>query len=133
MEDFAIVSQYSRADAIQDGVLVDITDLAKEYGIAFPVAMTEAAYNKCVAVPEHAKGLQDETGRTWDVLTMLRHAITPSTEESELRFSVLVNNNHGQSKYLHQSHGAMTQHLKALCHPGDQHEPVITIMLPNED
>src|SRR3990172_13277670 len=35
-----VIYSYSRADAINDGVLVDVSTLAKEAGIKYPVAVT---------------------------------------------------------------------------------------------
>ena len=42
---------YTRADAIADGVLNDVSEIAKEAGIRYPVAMTSAAWSECVEVP----------------------------------------------------------------------------------
>ena len=41
-DDAEVISSYSRAQAIEDGVLVDVSTVAKEAGIKFPVAMTAA-------------------------------------------------------------------------------------------
>ena len=35
-----VISSYSRAQAIEDGVLVDVSSVARAAGIKFPVAMT---------------------------------------------------------------------------------------------
>ena len=45
----AAICIYSRAQAIADGVLVDISSTAREAGLAWPVAMTQAAWADCVA------------------------------------------------------------------------------------
>jgi len=42
MKDAIVVSIYTRKQAISDGVLVDVTDMAKEAGIKYPVALTAA-------------------------------------------------------------------------------------------
>ena len=66
---------YTRAQAIADGVLIDVSSkLAREAGFRYPVALTAGVWAECVAVPEGVTG-QDETGRLWDILTMLRFAI----------------------------------------------------------
>ena len=72
-----VIYAYTRAQAIADGVLVDVSKLAREAGFKIPVAVTAGVWAECVAVP---KGIlcQDETGRLWDVLMMLRHAIATS-------------------------------------------------------
>ena len=75
-----------------------------------------------VKVPDGV-ACQDEQGRLWDVLNMLRFAIKQGSHGSEVTFTVLVNNE-GEPKPVE---------LKSLCGPGDNAEPVITIMLPRED
>ena len=69
-----LIHRYTRADAIRDGVLIDVTAAAREAGFRYPVALTTAAWAKCGAVPPGV-ACQDEAGRLWDVLTMLRFAI----------------------------------------------------------
>jgi hypothetical protein len=118
-----VIYQYSRAQAIEDGILIDVTETAKEAGISFPTTVTAAVWERCVAVPEKAPW-QDESGRLWDVLTMLRYAIRQSNGGQEVAFSVAVQNDARHPRRVQ---------LKALCGPGDRGEPVITIMLPEED
>ena len=45
-----IIHRYSRADAIRDGVLIDVSAVAREAGFKYPVALTAAAWAKCVTV-----------------------------------------------------------------------------------
>ena len=117
---------YSRAQAVADGVLVDVSVTAREAGIRFPVALTRAAWERCVAVPTGVV-CQDEAGRLWDVLTMLRFAAGGADGgASEVRFGVHVrNDNRDRTPPL--------VRLKAVCGPGDDGEPVVTVMLPDED
>ena len=42
-----VISTYSRAQALEDGVLVDAGPLAKEAGFRWPVAITAAAWEDC--------------------------------------------------------------------------------------
>ena len=70
------------AQAIADGVLVDVSKLAKEAGFRFPVAVTAGVWAECVTVPEGVTG-QDETGRLWDVLNLLRFAIAKQHKGAE--------------------------------------------------
>ena len=39
-ENADLIHRYSRADALRDGVLVDVSATAREAGIRFPVALT---------------------------------------------------------------------------------------------
>ncbi|MDZ4782065.1 MAG: DUF6573 family protein [Planctomycetia bacterium] len=124
--DFELIHSYSRAQAIADGVLVDASKLAAEAGFKYPVALTSAAWADCVAVPDGADD-QDETGRLWDVLNVLRFAIKSSPQvrdSSALRFKVSICTGKDSSEDIE---------LKSICGPGDDAAPVITIMLPGED
>ena len=69
-----VIFTYTRAQALADGFLIDVSSkLAREAGFRYPVALTAGVWAECVAVPEGVTG-QDETGRLWDILNMLRFA-----------------------------------------------------------
>lgn len=124
--DFDVIHAYTRKQAVEDGVLVDVTETAREAGFVYPVALTCGAWSECVTVPEEVEGSQDETGRLWDVLVMLRFAIRRASDASRVDFSVHVrNDDKGGTPPL--------VPLYAVCGPGDDGEPVITVMLPHED
>jgi hypothetical protein len=121
-----IVHRYTRAQAIEDGVLIDVSGTAREAGSRFPVALTAAVWGRCVTVPPGVS-CQDEAGRLWDVVCMLHWAIRGSNGgASEVRFGVHVRNDNRE-------HTPPLVRLKAVCGPGDQGEPVITVMMPDED
>src|SRR5262249_58419319 len=92
-ERFDRIHRYSRADALRDGVLIDVTETAREAGFKHPVALTAAAWAKCVAVPPGVV-CQDEAGRLWDVLFMLHCAIGRSAGGPEVCFRVHVPSDH---------------------------------------
>ena len=119
-----IIHSYSRAQAIEDGVLVEVTETAKEAGIRFPTALTRAVWYRFVEVPP-GLACQDEKGRLWDILWMLRCRIAAARpNESQMQFQLYVRNDRLPPKLVT---------LKAHCGPGDTPDPVITIMLPEED
>ena len=123
---FELISVYTRAAALADGVLVDLTDLAHEAGFVIPVAVTEAVYRSYLdPSPEFANEGQSLAGRAWDLLQVLRFAAAVYPDRSELRFKVLF--------VLTPGCPPEPVPLKALCHPGDDGEPVLTILLPQED
>jgi hypothetical protein len=124
-ENADLIHRYSRADAIRDGVLIDVSTVAREAGIRYPVALTAAAWAKCVAVPPGVL-CQDESGQLWDVAWLLACAMRRCGSTRELRFGVHVHNDNRERT-------PPLVRLKALCGPGDQGEPVLTIMLPGED
>jgi hypothetical protein len=121
-----LIHSYSRADAIHDGVLIDVSATAREAGFKYPVALTAAVWAQCVVVPPGVM-CQDEAGRLWDVLTMLRFAIRGSNGGArELHFGVHVRSDNRERT-------PPLVMLKALCGPGDDREPVLTVLLPDED
>ncbi|MCE9567322.1 MAG: hypothetical protein K8U57_35420 [Planctomycetes bacterium] len=122
-EDFELIHSYSRAQALSDGTLVDVTATAKEAGIKHPTAVTHAVYEQFIRVPERVEG-QDERGRTWDIIWMLKFAIARAPEGDFLIYTVFVRNANTQPQPVK---------LKAICHPGDEGEAVVTVMLPDED
>jgi hypothetical protein len=148
MTDFfgEVISSYSRAEAIEDGVLVNLSgstfhfrerlgqplNVVEEAGIKFPVAMTIAAFEKTVSeIDGELPAGQDISGRIWDVLTMFRLAARNGGQLIHFRVSV-TNWVHVNGKAIHRTKQELVT-LKAVCGPGDDAEPVITIMLPNED
>ena len=126
-----MVFSYSRAQAIEDGVLVDLSTgdmgkLAKEAGLRFPVACTARVYAECIALTPAAKrACNDVTGRAWDVFFMLAMAVKRSRAGgSTITFRLSV---------VRDRVRATPTDLVAVCGPGDDGEPVLTIMFPGED
>lgn len=68
------VHTYSRSQAIEDSVLVDVTEIAKEAGFTIPVAVTQTVWHEYVewGNVKNKKAIQNTEGRLWDVLSMLR-------------------------------------------------------------
>ncbi len=122
--DAEVIHVYSRAQALADGVLVDVSTLAREAGFKVPVAVTAAVWADCVAWPAGVAG-QDETGRLWDVLYLAGWKARGHPEEQAVTFGILRvppggTEPTGVSLQLHVG-------------PGDQGEPVITLMHLVED
>lgn len=124
MSDWEVISIYTRAQAIEDGVLVDVSELARVAGFKYPVAVTQGVWSECVRVAEEDKCTQDENGRLWDILNVLLFTIKGKKDNGdEVKFKVRVWKNKGQEDV----------ELWSKCGPGDDAEPVITIMLKDED
>jgi hypothetical protein len=118
-----VISVYTRAQAIEDGVLVDVSTTAREAGFKFPVAVTRAVYDQYITPdPGSVQFGQCIEGRLWDVLWMARNAAKRGG--AIIQFRVFFIMKERQSRLIS---------LKAICGPGDDAEPVITIMLPEED
>ena len=122
-----LIFAYSRRQALNDGVLVDVTGTAKEAGFRVPVAITRAAWAQYVEVPEGVEA-QDEAGRLWDVLWMCRFGIGrgENRDASEVLFQLHVRNDNCEGE-------PPLVTLKAVCGPDDDAGPCITIMMPEED
>jgi hypothetical protein len=138
------ISAYTRAQAIADGVLVDLTTatddqgqpLCPQAGFKVPVAITRTAWAKTIEAggtwkPDgdgeilELNGGQSLTGRIWDVLWLLRVACGQSSNTDRVHFQVLVDvNGNGRHEMVK---------LWALCGPGDDANPVITMTLEGED
>ncbi len=123
------ISIYSRRQALDDGVLVDASEMAREAGFRFSVAMTRAAWEDCVIWSDEdnkRQTYQDEAGRLWDVLWMACVAARRNGG-SELRFQLyrVPRGGRGVRPRL--------VVLQMHCGPGDEGEPVITISMLGED
>ena len=124
--DSTIIHAYTRAEAIKDGEQVDVSATAAEAGIRFPVFLTRNVYETYVTVPPKVVG-QDEAGRLWDIVWMLRHAIKNMPSESDrIPVCLHVRNN---------NRSANPVKLIATCGPLDMNDPrpAITVMTPDED
>ena len=130
-EDWEIISTYSRAQAIADGTLVAVdAKLAAEAGIVVAVALTRAAWEDCIAwtSDDNGQAPQDETGRLWDVLWMTRHAIKRMPGDGN-RVEVKLVRIPRDGKTRTPQPVTLVAHIG----PGDDYEPVMTIMQPHED
>ena len=88
-ENVEMIHRYSRADAIRDGVLIDVSAVAREAGIRYPVTLTRAAWEKCVAVPPGVV-CRDESGRLWDVCWMLVCALRRASGAEAVSYTHLT-------------------------------------------
>lgn len=121
-EEFEGIHAYTRKQALEDGVLVDLGALAKEAGFRWPVAVTRTVYEG-VLVPSKVVKQEGQslTGRAWDMLMVLRLEARKMGEGCEIRFAPLFITQPGQPP--------KGVPLKAVSGPGDDGEPVITVML----
>lgn len=131
-DDADVVHTYTRAQALEDGVLVDAGSMAREAGFRVPVALTNAAWVECVAWSEHDDQAkpgsgQSTQGRLWDVLTMAMHAARGAGDASQVPFTVLRVSRKGETL----EPGCVD--LMLWIHPGDEGEPVCTVLLEGED
>ena len=126
-----VISVYTRAQAIEDGILVDVSETAREAGFKIPVAVTRRVWDSLIALPEGYQGFQDERGRLWDVLWMARHYALRASNSDRVTMCVLVRD---IRKDLRDSHRPPRKHFPVVAiGGGDQGEAVITVMFPEDD
>lgn len=119
------VASYSRAQALEDGVLVDVSEWASADkgflgGFRIPVAMTAALWGAVEDIPKRCAGIQDVRGRAHDVLWMASLAARRGGDRVEFRVLMDV------------KAGRRVLRLVAVCGPGDKAEPVVTIGYPED-
>lgn len=133
------ISSYTRKQAIEDGVLIDVSQTADEAGFKWPVAVTSAVHDRYIMVPDELVDQQNAGGRLWDILWMLWVTIrTGKISGDQGEFKLLV-----RFPAFAEWQGNETNHaedpalrlvvLKSVCGPGDDGAACITVMMPFED
>jgi len=120
------ISVYTRAQAIADGVLVDLSALAPDVcaqHYKYPVACTAAVWAIVDAAVKHPRWMNDLKGVVHDLLWMSRARPVQRMGPSQVLFEVIVRGAGRQSVFT----------FKMVCGPGDDASPVMTLMLPEED
>jgi len=110
-----VISAYTRAEAIEDGVLIDVSDTPAGELFRFPVAFTAAL----TANLRKGRGKNLETfyARAWDVGYMMTLA-AKCQSGPDVYFGVRVGNRNLR--------------LRGNCGPGDGGEPVVTVGFPGD-
>lgn len=111
-----LIYSYSRADALRDGVLVDVTTTAREAGWKYPVAITSSLWADITKIPVKFSH-EDVEGRLWDVLWMAAVA-AKKCQGSRFVYELILHREGSRKQYAR---------LVCDCGPGDNAEPVVTI------
>ncbi|KAB0580712.1 hypothetical protein F7Q92_13065 [Ideonella dechloratans] len=123
------ISMYTRRAAISDGVLIDVSTMAREAGFRVPVALTAAAWEDCVRwdqADSNRQLHQDQAGRLWDVVWMASVAARRN-RGSEVNLELYRVPRGGKAT------APRKVRLVMSIGPGDEGEPVITVLMPGED
>ena len=121
-----VIYSYTRAQAVADGVQVDVTKTAQEAGIKFPMFLTRAVWEAYITVPPDVTG-QDEAGRLWDIVWMTPFRNPRSRPGCDrIPVALYVRNDNQRSRLIK---------LIATCGllDIDDPQPAITVMMPDED
>ena len=110
--------------AIDTGALIDVTPTAKQLGLSFSVTVTKPLWDTGIA-PTNTLTEEERSARLRDVLMALRLRLTAQPTTAPLiDFPAL----------LAFPHGAIPQPvpLFALVQPDEQHQAMVTLLLPTE-
>jgi hypothetical protein len=124
-----IIYAYTRAQAIADGVLVDVSDTAKQAGFKLPVVITDALHSRLTPTRADQTLGQDYDGRLWDVLWLAAFTIKLADRGTDtVNFTVILQEAEARSGQPQN----IDLRLRAVCGPGDEGEPVVTIGFPED-
>lgn len=127
-EDFEpyMIYSYTRQQAIDDGVLIDVTANAREAGFSLHTAVTDNLFHGYVVPPAGIDGSfgQSALGRLHDLFVLARVAAGSEPDGDRVVFKV--------GFLMHPGH---LETVQVILHigPGDQGEAVLTLMLPEDD
>ena len=125
-ENFTLISTYTRAQAIADGVLIDISATAAKHGFKLHTVVTDNLYHRYLTPPDGLSAGEGQSlaGRLHDLLTMAMLAARKGLGRNRVEFEVLFLMRPGKLDLV-----------KVIAHvgPGDDPAPVLTLMLPGDD
>ncbi len=122
------IDSYTRAQALEDGFLVDVTEASRKEGILVPVALTAAVHEEYVVVPEGVVGQQSEARLRAILSAMRMQCPRVIAVTGEGRYSFMLHGRNDRQQGI-----PPLVELTVVLAGGDAGEPVLTIMLPNED
>lgn len=114
-EESDVIFRYTREQALEDGVLVNLTPWARLVGFKIPVACTSELWHTLIEAPDH----ETSHAQAVALLMRVRTEAEQGPDTDRIDFT--------------QERNGETIGAYALCHGGDHAEPVITIMMPWED
>jgi hypothetical protein len=123
-----LIYSYTREDAIRAGMLKDVTLYGAEFGFKVPLAITAGVWARCVTVPFELRAEQDERGRLSDLLFLAAWAARGNKESSTVFFQGIF-----KDREMDEGEEPEPVRMKLIIHPGDNLEPVATILLEEED
>lgn len=119
-----IIYAYTRAQALEDGQLVDVTEMAREVGFVTHTVITQSLHGTVSDIPQWSGESYD--GRLWDVLWVAAVMARIEAKKTPLsdRFDFQVDMCVGERK--------KPLRLRAVCGPDDDRRPCMTIGYPDD-
>jgi hypothetical protein len=148
-----VITVYTRQQAIEDGILVDCEQTPmgemRTQLLKWPLAMTATAFHRYVwPIDEKASLAPDQSveGRFWDVVWMFHAAVKGTVPARRIGpcnllfdfYCIVADPAQSSNETIDATarsgpEGMRLVTLKAVSGPGDDGEPVMTFMLPEED
>ena len=124
-QDWNVIFSYTRKQAIEDGVLIDVTEQANQLGFKVNTVVTDHLYGDYLTPPAGLEGEgQSVEGRLYDLLFRTLIAAKTFGARDRINFDVL---------FLMSPGKWATVKILAVMGPGDHGEPVLTNMLPEDE
>jgi len=86
MENMEVINSYTAEQAVDDGFLVDVSEMAKEAGFRWTVRISQGVHNLCT--PPKSNKIQSYKGRLWDVLWIAHLAVRKAQDDYFSTFKV---------------------------------------------
>jgi hypothetical protein len=117
---------HTRAQALADGLLIDISDFAKEAFFRCPMAVSDSLFYNYLS-PDYSLLSQGQslTSRIQATLAALKTAICENPKARQLNFT--------NSYVMPTDSKPVPVEISATLHPGDDDKPVITLSLPEDN
>lgn len=118
------INFYTRNDALRNGSLVDVSIIAMKEGFTIPVALTPAALRILEPSPDEKCYGEDLRSRLRRLFAMMHLTLRRQAhiEASRIDFPISCS-----------GYEQLAPVIRALFHQDGLGEPVITIMIPDED
>ena len=129
-EDEEIIYTYTRAQALADGVLVDVTQAASKAGFRYPTAITADLHVRLTPNEREKSMGQSYAGRLWDVLFLAALAGQRVRFTNLASFQVSLFEVEEESLHITYCGNHIT--LWIVIGPGDNEDPVITVGFPED-
>lgn len=110
------LTEYSRQEAFENGFLIDLTSMAREVGLRYPLAITPEVYYECVMTGDESE-LGDERERALDLAAQVAGLARASIAEPVICFDFVTDRD-----------SLEIVPLKVVCSQGDFGEPVLTVL-----